>query len=98
MSGITGSCIVCGKFHATGHIGDDHILLEKDGAPVLACPDCIPFVPKYKKVGCACGNIGVELRWPEGTWGHGKQLEWTCETCKEAKRHKELHDHIERMK
>ena len=88
MSGYCSSCIVCGAFHATGHVGDEWIkLYTEHETPVLVCPKCVPFIPQYDIVQCKeCGVFtGVEI-WPKGTWGcdHGWN-EYICPECLKAK-------------
>ena len=96
MSGITGSCIVCGKFHATGHIGDRYAILEIEGRTVLACPGCIPYAPVPDWVGCSiCGAYGVVVRYPDAAYGGKHQQPWVCGECDEAQRHHRLHEHMD---
>ena len=99
MSGITGDCIVCGKFHATGHIGDQYVLLRYHDKPVLACPDCIPLCPKIKVVPCSkCGNMTDAIIWPEGTYQAEIKNKPTCNMCVEAKKLLRTQKHLEKMK
>jgi len=98
MSGIVGSCIVCGTFHATGHFGDNYVLLTLHSIPVLACPECVPFAPKPGEDKCKlCGAFTVRYIYPEKTYGHDHDYGFTCNGCKEAQRHAEMHERLELM-
>ena len=100
MSGYTSNCIVCGKQHSTGHIGDEPMrFLTVDGPMVLACPGCVPFAPTHQKVHCKlCGAFAVHILFPEGTWQHDHQSDYTCQTCKSAIDHAKLHERYEQIK
>jgi hypothetical protein len=98
MSGITGCCMVCGKFHATGHGGEALVLRYRD-MTLLACPDCVPFAPKWERVECRmCGTSTTDLRYPVGSYWGDHQSEYVCEECRRARDHMSLHARIEKIR
>jgi hypothetical protein len=112
MSGITGYCVVCRKFYATGHLNQGNYWLAKGefGAArhIFICADCAPYMPLPEQWRCErCGESRTEYITPEtpptkADWDNMSFLgkPEVCYKCKalEHKLNKKVEDLIDIIK